>query len=254
MLTRTVQVLAQACWTPTPEAPRPAPALLAANERRRAPQAVLMALQAAEAAMALHAAEAAAAAVSWDLSTVATVFASAHGDLAIVDALCRTLAQEPLLLSPLRFHHSVHNAASGYFAIGARNREASTAVAGGAWSFAAGWLEAASQCAADERPVLLVGCDTAAPPGPLQSVNASRGALAVALLLAPAGDDGRRVEWQLVPGPQASPSPPTADPTLQGNPMAAALPLIAALGAPQPAALHLPLSDHLTLALQIGPG
>ncbi len=242
MLTRRVQVLAQACWAPTPEAPRPAPALLAASERRRAPQAVLMALQAAEAAGGMAA---------LDLSTLPTVFASAHGDLAIVDALCRTLAQEPLLLSPLRFHHSVHNAASGYFAIGARNHEASTAVAGGAWSFAAGWLEAASQCAADDRPVLLVGCDTAAPPGPLQSVNASRDALAVALLLAPSGP-GRGIEWQLVPG--RYPSPPAADALLQGNPMAAALPLIAALGVPQPTALRLPLSDHLALALQIGPG
>jgi len=242
MLTRSVQVLAQACWTPSPAAPRPAPALLAANERRRAPQAVLMALQAAEAAVALQAAKAAGAAP--DLSTVATVFASAHGDLAIVDALCRSLAQEPLLLSPLRFHHSVHNAASGYFAIGARNREASTAVAGGPWSFAAGWLEAASQCAADQRPVLLVGCDTAAPAGPLQSVNDSREALALALLLAPAGGEGRRVEWRLVPG--ASAPPP-------GNPMAAARPLLAALTAPQPAALQLPLSDHLALALTIAP-
>lgn len=228
-----VHVLARACWAPTEAAPRPAPALLAANERRRAPQAVLMALQAAEAAGA-----------AVDLSAVATVFASAHGDLAIVDALCRTLAEQPLLLSPLRFHHSVHNAASGYFAIGARNREASTAVAAGPGSFGAGWLEAACQCAADRRPVLLVGCDTAAPPGPLQSVNASRGALAVALLLAPAGDEGRRVDWQLVPG--GSTPPP-------GNPMAAALPLLEALAAPPPAALQLPLSDHLSLALTIAP-
>jgi len=32
--------------------------------------------------------------------------------------MCKTLADDPLLLSPTRFHHSVHNAASGYWAIG----------------------------------------------------------------------------------------------------------------------------------------
>jgi uncharacterized repeat protein (TIGR01451 family) len=58
-----------------------------------------------------------------------SVFSSAHGDLAIVDALCRSLAQDPQLLSPMRFHNSVHNATSGYWAIGCRSREASTAVA-----------------------------------------------------------------------------------------------------------------------------
>ncbi|MCA0242232.1 MAG: beta-ketoacyl synthase chain length factor [Proteobacteria bacterium] len=228
-----MQVLAQAAWTPTAAAPRPAPALLAANERRRAPQAVLMALQAAEAA---------GAGAAVDLGSVATVFASAHGDLAIVDALCRTLADEPLLLSPLRFHHSVHNAASGYFAIGARNREASTAVAAGPWSFGAGWLEAAGQCAAEQRPVLLVGCDTAAPDGPLQSVNDSREALAVALLLAPPGAGGRGVRWQLQPG-RFTPPP--------GNPMAAARPLLAALGAAPAARLDVPLSAQLGLVIDV---
>ena len=57
-----------------------------------------------------------------DAAALASVFTSAHGDLPIIDALCTTLAGDPLLLSPTRFHHSVHNAASGYWAIGSGSR------------------------------------------------------------------------------------------------------------------------------------
>ena len=225
---------------------RPAPRLLAANERRRAPDAVLMALQVAEEACAGAGA---------DPATLPSVFTSAHGDLAIVDALCRTLAADPLLLSPMRFHHSVHNAASGYWAIGAHNPEASTALAAGAHSFAAGWLEAATQCVADDRPVLLVGCDTEAM-GPLQSVNASRGLLAVAMLLAPAPRRAadRTIAWRLQPGALAAPPlRSTAARALQANAMADALPLFEALADTASTDLTLPLSATLALALSLSP-
>ncbi len=41
------------------------------------------------------------------------VFVSAHGDLSINDYACSTLATDPSVLSPTRFHNSVHNAAGG---------------------------------------------------------------------------------------------------------------------------------------------
>ena len=187
------------------------------------------------------------AAAGVDPATLPSVFTSAHGDLAIVDALCRTLSHNPMLLSPMRFHHSVHNAASGYFAIGAHNRQPSTALAAGPCSFAAGWLEAATQCAADGAPVLLVGCDTEAT-GPLQSVNSSRSALAVALLLrpAPAGPQDRAVDWAL----QTLTTPPEP---ASGNAMDAARPLFDALADSRLTALSLPLSQTLALALNIAP-
>lgn len=265
MLTPPVFVQALGWWTPDwPDWPgaaaalrgealaqpaahrRPAPALLPANERRRAPDSVLMALQVAEEACA---------AAGADPATLASVFASAHGDLAIVDALCRTLAGDPLLLSPLRFHHSVHNAASGYWAIGAHSLEASTALAAGAHSFGAGLLEAATQCVADARPVLLVGCDTEAM-GPLQSVNASRGLLAVAMLLAPAprSAQDRAIAWRLQPGARAAPPlRSTAARALQANAMADALPLFEALADTRSTSLTLPLSTSLALALSLSP-
>lgn len=221
---------------------RPSPRLLAANERRRAPDSVLMALQVAEDACA---------AAAQDPAALPSVFTSAHGDLAIVDALCRTLAQDPLLLSPMRFHHSVHNAASGYWAIGCRSHEASTAVAGGAHSFAAGLLEALCQCASEGRPVLLVGCDTEAL-GPLQSVNHSRGLLAVALVLAPEG--GRRLSWQVQAGTGAARALRSrAAQSLQHNALADALPLFEALADSGSTSLWLPLSEQGGMTLQLGP-
>ncbi len=236
-----------AWWTPAAAGERPAPSLLAANERRRAPDSVLVALEVALAAVAQSGRAAAA---------LASVFTSAHGDLAIVDALCRTLAGEPALLSPTRFHHSVHNAASGYWAIGTSAQAPSTALAGYQASFAAGLLEAASQCAADRRPVLLVGFDTDAR-GPLASVNTSRGLLGVALVLAPERGECARwqLDWSLGAADAAPPvpAPPPALSRLADNAMADALPLFGALADGAPTSFGLALPPRLALAIALQP-
>jgi hypothetical protein len=231
-----------------PPARRPAPALLAANERRRAPDSVLLALEVAQAAVADsgHAAR-----------SLASVFTSAFGDLPIVDALCRTLADDPLLLSPTRFHHSVHNAASGYWAIASGSHRASTALAAFDHSFAAGLLEAATLCAADGQPVLLVGFDTEAT-GPLASVNTSRGLLGVALVLAPTASERSRwqLDWQLcAAGSTPAPTAPrsAAGQALARNALADALPMFEALAHGQAATLSLLLSPALQLRVALQP-
>ena len=234
--------------TPTPATAvrRPAPALLAANERRRAPDSVLLALEVASAAVADS---------GHDAAALASVFTSAHGDLPIIDALCTTLATNPLLLSPTRFHHSVHNAASGYWAIASGSRAASTALAAFDHSFAAGLLEAASLCACDGEPVLLVACDTAATGG-LASVNRSRGLLALALVLAPRPGPCSRwsLQWQAAPAPAHAPGLQSqAARDLASNAMADALPLAQALAFETAASLALPLGPALHLALGVMP-
>ncbi len=228
-----------------PATRRPAPTLLAANERRRAPDAVLLALEVASAA---------AAASGHAAADLASVFTSTHGDLPITDAMCRTLADNPLLLSPTRFHHAVHNAASGYWAIGSGSHAASTALAGGAHSFAAGLLEAACQSAADDIAVLLAGHDTEAV-GPLASVNRSRGLLAVALVLAPRCSAAScwSLRWALHDGAVATPLRSDAARALAGNALADALPLFEALAAGTAATLTLPLSPTQQLALALTP-
>jgi hypothetical protein len=134
-------------------ATRPSPSLLPPAERRRAPDGVAVALEVAREAV--HMAQI-------DPTTLASVFTSAHGDLAIVDYLCETLATDPTSLSPTRFHLSVHNAAGGYWSIATHDSAPTTALAGGDDSFALGLLEAATLAIAEQRPVLLVAFDTQA--------------------------------------------------------------------------------------------
>ena len=159
---------------PPADAPvRPSPQLLAPNERRRAPETVAVALEVALAAC--HAAER-------DPATLSSVFASTHGDLSITDYMCETLAGEPRTVSPTRFHNSVHNAAAGYWTIGAGAMAPATAISAFDASFAQGLLEALAQLATGTEAVLLVGYDGRGT-GPLGHVSHSEGLLGGALVL-----------------------------------------------------------------------
>lgn len=152
---------------------RPSPQLLAPNERRRAPETVAVALEVALAACI---------AAGRDPATLSSVFASTHGDLAITDYMCQTLVSDPHSLSPTRFHNSVHNAAAGYWTIGAGAMAPATAISAYDASFAQGLLEALAQLATGTEAVLLVGYDSASA-GPLAQVSRSEGLLGGALLL-----------------------------------------------------------------------
>ncbi|HEY4555389.1 MAG TPA: beta-ketoacyl synthase chain length factor, partial [Lysobacter sp.] len=112
---------------------RPSPQLLAPNERRRAPDTVAVALDVALAACTM---------AGRDPATLPSVFASTHGDLTITDYMCRTLNDAPATVSPTRFHNSVHNAAAGYWTIGAGAMCAATAISAFDASFAQGLLDA----------------------------------------------------------------------------------------------------------------
>ncbi len=162
--------------TPPPPAPRPAAAMLPPNERRRAPDSVLLAVEVASQAVTMS---------GQDASTLACVFASSHGDQAITDYMCATLAQAPAELSPIRFHNSVHNAPVGYWTIASGCHAPSTAVAAQRATFGAGLLEAATQVLAEQRPVLLVCSDTDGY-GPLREVTGCTQPFGCALVLAPA--------------------------------------------------------------------
>ena len=105
-----------------------------------------------------------------------------HGDLGITDYMCATLAADPRSISPTRFHNSVHNAAAGYWTIGAGCTQATTAISAHAASFAEGLVEALVQLAAGEEAVLLVGYDGSAA-GPLAPMSRSVGLLGGALVL-----------------------------------------------------------------------
>lgn len=231
-----------------PPAKRPSPALLPPAERRRAPDTVALALEVAAAAVA---------ASGRDAATLPSVFVSAHGDLAINDHLCSMLVATPTLISPTRFHNSVHNAAAGYWTMAVGCHASSTALTAFDCSFANGLLAAASTALADDTPVLLVGYDVPAV-GALASVTRSEGLLAVALVLAPAvaGSSLPRLQAGLQPGAgERTPLRSAAAQALAGNAMADALPLFEALAqAPAHGCTHtlaLPLSPRQHLALTL---
>jgi len=159
--------------TPVGQGGKPSPRLLAPNERRRAPPSV---------AVALDVALAACKAAGRDPATLPSVFASTHGDLAITDYMCATLADDPHAISPTKFHNSVHNAAAGYWTIGAGCLRPATALSAHRASFAQGLLEALAQLASGDEAVLLAAYDTAGT-GPLGAVSPSSGLLGGALVL-----------------------------------------------------------------------
>lgn len=228
---------------PLADAPRrPAPDLLPANERRRAPDTVLLALQVALAACR----EAGA-----DPATLPSVFASTHGDLAITDAMCATLAQSPTEVSPTRFHNSVHNAAAGYWTIGVGCHAAATALSAYRATLAQGLLEAAMQLADGAPRVLLVAYDGPST-GPLGTVSHSEGLLGLALVLSLA-DNQRRglgLRARLLDGDPPAPAAHPLRAALGGNAMAPALELAHAL-ATGAAECRLDAGGGRLLALQI---
>lgn len=210
---------------------RPSPVLLAPNERRRAPETVAVALEVAQAACA---------AAGCDPAALPSVFASTHGDLAITDYMCGTLADTPADISPIRFHNSVHNAAAGYWTIGTGCLQPATALSAHAVSFAQGLLEALVQLAAGSDAVLLVAYDTPAR-GPLAAQARSAGLLGGALVLAREGA-GPRLSATLADG-VAPPAEGRLARRAAANAMAPMLPLFAALAA-----------GRRAVALDAGPG
>ncbi|MDO5610199.1 MAG: beta-ketoacyl synthase chain length factor [Pseudomonadota bacterium] len=221
---------------------KPTPRLLAANERRRAPESVAAALDVALAACEM---------AGRDPSGLSSVFTSTHGDLGITDYMCETLAGPcPCSISPTKFHNSVHNAAAGYWTIGAGCMKPATAISAYQASFAQGLLEALVQLAAGEDAVLLVACDARAQ-GPLAEVSASTGLLAGALVLAQAGG-GRRIEAWLEDGGAE------ADTGALGvreadNAMRPMLPLFAALASAEAATIKLDAGAGRVLCIRVEP-
>ena len=131
-------------------APEPQARILPPNERRRGAKSVRWAVAAAQEALegaSISAAEA------------ATVFASSSGDGETLHQMCEALAGPLREVSPTRFHNSVHNAAAGYWSIGAGSRQPSVTLCAHDASFAAGLIEAATQVLVNRTPVLLVEND-----------------------------------------------------------------------------------------------
>jgi hypothetical protein len=223
---------------------RPAGTILPAAERRRAPGGVRLAAEVAAQATGM---------ANIDPAAVPCIFASTHGELAITDYVCETLARSPLELSPTKFHNSVLNAPAGYWTIATGCTAASSAVTAHHRSFGAGLLEAAAFACAEDMPVLFASCDVAST-GPLAEMTRTTLAFGMALLLQPGADDGVRLDLALHPG-AGEPGPAVTWPTVASdNPANAdALALLALLAKANASNLRLPLSSGLSLDMEIKP-
>ena len=222
---------------------KPSPELLPPAERRRAPDSVLLAIDAAGQACAMS---------SRKPRDLPNIFASGYGDVAINDYLCDTLARAPQELSPTKFHNSVHNAPAGYWCIATGCMASSTSLTAGASTFGAGLVEAATFAVAENCAVLLVAYDLAAT-GPLVDVIPTRSAFACALVLSPAtstAGSGLRIR---IDHDAAKLAPDAAllqsvDP---GNPAMQSLPLLRALARGVPTALTIAAGPFLSLHVEM---
>jgi hypothetical protein len=237
-------VLAEpAAWAPAPPAV-PATARLPATERRRAGLVIRCAIAVADQACA---------GTGIDPVGLATVFASSSGDPANCHALCEALAEPQPFVSPTRFTNSVHNASAGYWHIATASRAPSSSLCAFDASFGAGLLEAASQCVAGGRPVLLVALDTPYPE-PLNAVRPLPDTFATALLLAPAADTHARIARLALTLDTAAPTPCThagLEALRTAIPAARALPLLQAIARRAATTLALELPPGLALNVAV---
>lgn len=150
-------------------------AILPVTERRRASKSVKLAIDLAGQAIK---------AAGIDPAEPAVVFASTSGDTEVLTDICAALATEDRLISPMRFHNSVHNAASGYWSIAVGSHQPTNAVALHELTVSAGLLEASTQVVTEDIPVLLAVYDIPFPP-PLAAAEPISAIFGASLLMRP---------------------------------------------------------------------
>lgn len=213
------------------------PALLPANERRRAPEIVQLACDVAGQACTMSGRKAA------DLPCV---FATMHGDATITENLCVTLASNPLELSPTRFHNSVLNAAAGYWTVATKCHAASNAVSASGATFAAGLFEAAVEAHADGAPTLFAAYD-AHGEGALAETMRLATSWGVALVLNPQRSPRTQATLRLRHDGRVAAAPPLAT----GTPFESSLPLFAVLARGGGGEVRVANGRSTTLAIEV---
>jgi hypothetical protein len=211
----------QAAYVPAP-VNIPASPLLPANERRRAPKTVKLAL-----AVGIEAC----AAAGRNPADLPAIFCSSGGDGDTIHDILSVLASTQRELSPTKFHNSVHNAAAGYWSIATGAKAASTSLCSYDGSFVAGLLEAAAQVVSAGQAVVLIAYDVPYP-SPLFAVRPIGAVCGVALVLSPVPTAAAfaRLDATLWSGDYIRSHVAAAlEPLRQHTPTARALPLLAAL-------------------------
>ncbi|MFS8975295.1 beta-ketoacyl synthase chain length factor [Cupriavidus necator] len=224
----------------------PPPAGLPAAERRRTGPTVRLALGAGQQAVA---------ASGRDAAQLPAIFASSSSDGFNFHAICEALAEPDPLMSPTRFHNSVHNATAGYWSIAAGAMRTSNVLCAMDGSFGAGLLEGALQAAADAEPCLLIAYDTGYPE-PLHTHRPIPDPFGVALLFTPEPTPRSlaRISVALTQAP-ATVMPDAALEALRlSAPAARALPLLAAIARGETTTMVLDYLDTVRIEADVACG
>jgi hypothetical protein len=193
-----------------------------------------------------------------DPASLPAVFASSGGDGLNCHEICEALSLDERLISPTRFHNSVHNAAAGYWSIATGSQAASNAVCAFDASFAAGLLEAVTQVVVDQTPVLLVAYDAPYPP-PLFVKRPIPEAFGMAFVLTPVAGSrpGDSALGRLTLSFCDSPADRMHDPALESLrasvPAARSLPLLYQLAVRKPAVVNIEYLDGRCMAVEVDP-
>ena len=227
----------------------PLPLALPSAERRRAGAVVKVSLAVGQEAVLASGRQAA------DLPSV---FSSSSGDAINCHEICSALASSDRLISPTRFHNSVHNAASGYWSISSGAMASSSVLCARDGSFAAGLLEAMTQAVLEQTAVLLLAYDTDYPE-PLHSVRPLPDTFGVGLVLSPRRSERSLARWTLEPATclSCAPADRLDDDALEwlrsSIPAARCLPLLRSVAAQKSGTVVLDYLEGLQLAVQVAP-
>ena len=221
--------------------------LLLPTERRRTPFTVKLAMLTGQETVAN---------AHQPAEKTATVFTSSGSDGDAINQICDTLASSSRRVSPTRFHNSVHNAPAGYWGIAMHAHEPSTSLCAYDASFAAGLIEAVTQCAIDQRAVLLVAYDSPYPE-PLNGARHVSASIGIGLLLAPAKSPRSICGLEIVLTPNGEALTPMQDPALEairkGVSAGRGLPLLAAIASGGEHKIAIEYTGETTMKISVGP-
>lgn len=229
----------------------PKPQIIPANERRRAPLPVRLAVESSWQASQM---------ANIDPKELSCVFVSGFGDTQLTDYMCKVLAGESKQLSPTKFHNSVHNAAAGYWTISTGCEQAANSVAGFQHSVPLTLMEAMLQCVEENKPILLTFFD--APVSQvLTDILGQGGSFSCSLIIVPesypdACDYSKKItasiEYSGCEWPELGAQKDALQEGYVNNPSARILPLLEVLlGVSNSMRVQFPLSEQSSLSLAV---
>jgi hypothetical protein len=188
------------------------------------------------------------------LARVPVVMGSAFGEIATTMDLLAEREGDGLL-SPTRFHHSVHNNSAGQLSIAHENHSFSTSLAAGDQTVAMALLEGLGLLATRGGEVLVIVADEPLPLALVRGLGTSEAAVALVLAADPDRNGlGRPLAWLSQLRQVVDPAPGTIRPIRPANPCLSILQLVEAIhSGGDPTRVELDAGAHRRWSIGVGP-